>query len=182
MSASDGSIPVYGFKPLSPEVADCFPTEVVFSNYGGFVDALLIAKNYLGLSNSHVEHMIGLVAGHVDKNLGPSRIKNIGPTLFDDYLECFAVEFVMRVNPAAEKRMKTRWEGRNKKRVRPYAHSMSMAVMERAKGAFHKEKAEQLTNGRKKIAPERRSKIARRAAKARWRRPRLAPPIIAVGK
>jgi hypothetical protein len=172
------SIPVTSFKPPPRYVANCKPgatgiepmPSVTFSNYAEFVEALLAAKNYLDLSNEHVEHMIRLCAGHVDKNLGPSRAKNIGPALFDDYLECFAIRFRMEVNPEAFKRMEPRWEGRDKSRVRRYTHSISNAVMTRAKSVFHQEKSQQLANGRKKIAPKKRRAIARKAARARWRK------------
>jgi hypothetical protein len=156
----------------APGLLKPFPA-VTFSTYGEFVEALIAAKNYLNLSNQHIEQMFGLTIGQVDKNLGPSRVKNIGPMLFDCYLECLAVRFRMEPNPAAAERMAPHWEGRNASRIRVDAKPLSIAVLRRAKAAIFSDAGKRSAQVRPhKIPPAKRSSIARKAANVRWRRER----------
>jgi hypothetical protein len=140
---------------------------VTFSTYAEFIEALVAAKNYRNLSNQHIERMFGIT--NVDKYLGPSRSKNLGPMLFDAFLECFAVQFVMQPNPAAEERMRGHWEVRNTARIRANAKPLSIAVMRRAKALIFSENGRKGGSSRlKKVPPVRRQEIARNAALARW--------------
>jgi len=153
-----------------------WPT-VTFSTYAEFIEALVAAKNHRNLSNQHIERMFGIT--NVDKNLGPSRSKNLGPMLFDAYLECFAVQFVMQPNPAAEERMRQHWEARNTARVRVHAQPLGSAAMKAAQSVLASRNGKRGAMLRMfKTTPEKRTAIARKAARARWRgvrRARAAP-------
>jgi hypothetical protein len=106
-----------------------FPT-IVARNYSELVDALARVKNFLQLSNETVEAVGGLVKGHCDKLLGPSRSKKIGPQSLDLLLGALAIELVVRPNPDAAAKVASRWEKRNTKQVR---HTVSQAMIDRVR-------------------------------------------------
>lgn len=82
-------------------------------SYDALVDALVARKDELGLSNGLCDELLGYPCGTVDKYLGPSRVKSIGPTTFALFCELLAVQFRLETDPAALKRMGKRWESRN---------------------------------------------------------------------
>lgn len=144
-----------------------------FSNYDGMVQAFRTIKDKVGLSNGFCENIADLAPGHIDKVLGPTRVKNIGPFVFDVLTELLAVEFEMKINTDALKRMQPRWEKRDVRKIRVDAHVISKALITRAKPAIYKEVGAQLAEARKKIKPSVRRRIAKHAAKARWSKPQL---------
>lgn len=153
-----------------------FPA-ATFSDYDGMVAALAAAKNWLGLSNEVCEQIGGLTKGHIDKLLGPSRVKNVGPLTLDILLELFAVQFVMQPNPDAARRMESRWERRNRSQIRVAACRASIAQIEAIKPIIFGQNAQRGGHARAaSLTNEQRSRIARKAARARWRRSRAPPP------
>lgn len=110
-----------------------FP-ELIIRNHNDLADAFAAIRTHLDLSNEFCEALGGLTKDHINKTLGPTREKRIGPRTFDIFCELFAIEFVPRVNPEARLRMQKRWERRNKQQVRvPRPHSISKELLERAK-------------------------------------------------
>jgi hypothetical protein len=153
-------------------MAENFP-EAVIRKHADLADAFLAVKNHLGLSNELCEHLGGLCKGHVDKTLrAGTREKRIGAGVFDIFCELFAVEFCMRPNPEAIRRMQARWEGKNKHQVRVHTHAMSSAQIECAKSIIFKQIADRLSLHRQKIPRAKRSRIARHAIRARWKKSR----------
>lgn len=137
------------------------------------IEAFRAIKDILGLSNTFCDDTIGITAGHTDKVLGPTRAKGLSSFMFDNFSELFAVEFEMRINLDAAKRMQSRWEGRENGRIHVDSSRVSKRMMERAKPQVLKGFAQQGVAGRLTVLTgEHRSKIARKAAKTRWRRHR----------
>lgn len=138
------------------------------------VEVFRIMKERLGLTNEFIDDVGGLVKGHADKLLGPSESKNWGPTTFDLFCEMFAIEFRVHVDLDAAKRMERVWEGRERP-LFPHAKvtRISKKLIERAKPHVLQDFSRLGNAARNAMLPgEHRSKIARKAARARWRKPR----------
>ena len=160
-------------------------TNTDVTDYDSLIEALRSAKSARGLSDGSVDELGGLTRGHTEKVLGPSRTKNLSPMMLETLLGVLAVKLVLVDDPAAAARMEKRWDRRDEKRVRTDAHRVSMRMVERAKPAVFRQLSEKAAVARKsKISPKMRSKIARKAARARWhpqkRRERKSPPLAPV--
>lgn len=151
------------------------PGEViaVIRTQDDLIEALRKAKDMLGLSNQWCDAVGGLTAGHTDKVIGPSRTKSLSQMTFDLFCEMFAVELHMVVNMDAVQRMAARWEGRNASNVRVESNRVSAGLLERAKPHILMASAKHANAVRNEmLTREHRSKIARKAARARWRKKR----------
>jgi hypothetical protein len=154
---------------------DCEMTEpiAIVTGHESMVEAFRLAKERLGLSNAFCDDIGGLTAGHTDKILGPTRVKNLGPMTLDLFCEMFAVQFIMVTNIEAAKRMEPRWEGRESTHVRIEPVRVSKAIIERAKPHVlreHLKKANAARNAQ--LSCEQRTEIARKAGRARQRKAR----------
>lgn len=139
-------------------------------SYDDLIDAFRARKAEIGLSNEECERLGGVTKGHIDKMIGPSRIRNLTPMMFDLFCEMFAIEFHMKPNIEAAERMESRWERRDVSRVHVDTHTIGKALIERVKPALFKEIAARLTEGRKRIKPSTRRRLARQAIRARWKK------------
>ena len=135
----------------------------------GLIEALRARKNELELANSAVDELGGLCAGHADKVLGPSRTKGLTAMTLDTLLGVLALKLVVIEDPEAAARMVDRWGIRSKAHVRANAHRVSKKVLESARPVIFRELSAKATEGRKAIPAEKRSAIARQAARARWK-------------
>jgi hypothetical protein len=149
------------------------------SSFPGFIvhehidiaDGLRALQNFRGISNEELEHLTGLTRGHVDKMLGPSRTKAIGKSSLGWILRALGGQFVLMRDLQQEAIMRARWQGRNSSQVRVNAHPLSIVVLRRAVPVIFANYSRKGALARlAKIPAEKRSKIARRAAKARWHR------------
>jgi hypothetical protein len=145
----------------------------IIRTYEGMLEAFHARKAGLGLSNEECERLAGLTKGHLDKQIGPSRVRNITPMMFDVLCELFAVELHLVVNVEAAERMAARWERRDDRAVRVNASVISKSLIDKAKPVIFREIGVQLREARKKLKPSTRRRIARQAARARWRRRKL---------
>ena len=146
-----------------------FPRLIV-RNFVELADALVVLKNHRGLSNEALEGLAGLGGGHVDKLLGPARVKNIGKNSLPWMLAALAGRLVLELDPEQEKLMRSRWEQRNNKQIRVNAHPVSIAIVRRVAPIIFAELARKAAVARlQKIPQHQRIKIARGAARARWR-------------
>lgn len=155
-------------------VAEHGDVVAIVRRYQDFVEVFRMMKERLGLTNEFCDDAGGLVKGHTDKILGPSETKNWGPTTFDLFCEMFAIEFRVHIDLAAAERMQAVWEGR-KRPLYPNAKvaRISKKLIERAKPHVMQQMGR--VGAAKKmvmLSAEHRSKIARKAAKARWRKQR----------
>lgn len=140
------------------------------------LEAFAARKAELELSNDFVDEVGGLTRGHCDKVLGPTRAKRLSPMTLDLFLEVFALEIVVRPNAEAMARMETRWEQRKPDRVRIEPNRVSRRILRRAGPLIFKEMGKiggQVRNHM--LTPKHRRQIARKAARARWKRAKADP-------
>lgn len=151
------------------------PTETiaVVRTHEDITEVFRMMKERLGLTNKWCDDVGEFVEGWTDKVLGPSEAKKWGPKSFDKFVEMLAIEFVVRVNVHAAARMEEIWEGRIRPIDLPKNKRVSAKAIERAKPHVLRSFSELGNAARNKMLPaEHRSKIARKAARARWRKPR----------
>lgn len=157
------------------------------------VDLLAARKEALGLSNAFVDQRWDYAPGMTDKYLGPAREKTLGRQSLDDLMQVLGVSLVIVEDVKKIQQEADGWE----ERKRGYAHSprVSKKSIERAKPVIFSQmgtksgakRNAQLTVwcaskiGRKggratarKRTKEQRSQAARKAALARWRKPKRA--------
>lgn len=137
--------------------------------YEDLVDYIRARKDDLGLSNAFVDEFCGMTPGYCDKLLGPSGTKGLSRFTLDYFFAALAFELVPRPNAEQEAMMRPRWEGREKSQVR-VPRRVSKAIMERARPMLLAILAK--SGGLKRAAclpGKRRSEIARKAARVRWR-------------
>lgn len=159
----------------------------VVSDYDGFIEALIALKYERSLTDSMIEELELLPDGWLGKIFGPARIKNVGPKSFDALLNVLAVDIVFVPNPerlAALERRRQRLQG-DGKRERPAQDTSREAylgkkTMKRVTPAVLRSMSKQGNEARNaKVSPERRSQIASRAGRARWKRRREARRLMA---
>ncbi|WGR74328.1 MULTISPECIES: hypothetical protein [unclassified Bradyrhizobium] len=145
----------------------------VVTDHESLREAFRVAKALRNLSNAFCDDAGDFAEGHVDKCLGPTAARGIGPTTFDEFCKMFAVKFVMVPDLECEAAMQGVWQGRENRNVRDNAHRMSKELLARAQPLIFKEMSRRAAAARKiKIAAPLRAKIARRAARARWKKAR----------
>jgi hypothetical protein len=135
------------------------------------IDALAARKDALGFSNALLEEVGGFATGHIDKILGPTRLKKPSLSVLDALADMLAVSFVMVHDEEKKKRMATRWEERRQDQVRNNGR-VSQVAIRRARPFVLAENARK--GGLKRWAgstPEERTAAARKAAAARWGSP-----------
>lgn len=145
----------------------------VVRRHQDFVEVFRLMKERLGLTNEFIDNAGGLTKGHADKILGPSSTRGPGPTTFDLFCELFAIEFRVHIDDAALKRMEQVWEGR--KRPVEYSENsrISVKLIEKAKPHVFREMQKRSTASKMTCSTaEHRSRIARKAAKSRWKKHR----------
>lgn len=154
-------------------VADHGEVIAVVRRHQDVTEVFRMMKERLGLTNAFIDDAGGLTDGHTDKILGPSESKSWGPTTFDLFCEMFAIEFHVHVDMAAVKRMEAVWEGRKRPAEYSETKRVSAKLLEKAKPHVlraHLKAANTARNAM--LSCEHRSQIARKAAKARWRKVR----------
>lgn len=155
-------------------IADKGEVIAVVHRHSDLIDVFRMMKERLNLTNEFCDDVGGLTKGHTDKILGPTESKNIGPVTFDLFCEMFAIEFHVKIDMEAVKRMEAVWEGRERP-LYPDARvkRISKKLIERAKPHVAQQMGR--AGAAKKmvmLSAEHRSKIARKAARARWRKRR----------
>jgi hypothetical protein len=138
------------------------------------VDAFRARKEALGLSNEAVEHLIPLAAGHCDKVLGPSGTRGLSQTTLDGMLNALGLKLLVAIDPEQVARMRSRWEGRDLRQVRPPA-KVAAALIARARPAVLRELGRRAGQARwRGIDPKLRSRLMSELARLRWDASRVA--------
>lgn len=149
------------------------PDEViaVIRRHQDFTEVFRAMKERLGLSNEFIEKCGDMAPGHIDKIFGPSGAKNWGPTTFDFFCELLGIEFHAKIDLDAVKRMEGVWEKR--KRAPTENSRISRKLIEKAKPHVLQGLAKCGNDARNAmLTGEHKSRIARKAAKSRWRKER----------
>lgn len=136
-------------------------------------DGFRAMQNALGLSNAWLDDAGGFGDEQISKYLGPSRAKQIGPWTFQMLCSLLAVEWRAHVDVDRARIMALQWEARKPQYVQPLARAPSKAIMERATPHVLTASGKHANAVRNRIlTPEHRTAIARKAARARWRKRR----------
>lgn len=138
----------------------------------GLIELYRQRKDELGLTNEWFDEYSGLARGHVGKLLGDARAKNLGATTIHAMNCSLAVKFVMVVDVEQAAVMQPRWEKRERP-LQAMLNRLSMRAFERAKPHVMREVGRaggkaSASARMSKLTKAKRSKIARKAARARW--------------
>lgn len=159
-------------------------TEVVTSflgsaqSYDELIEALRARKAQLELSDSMVDLIGGLTRGHTEKILGPSRTKKLSPMTIDVLLATLAVKICLIEDVEAAKVMEGRWEERVANHVRSTANRASQRIVAQAKPHIFRDLGKKSAPARMRcLTAEHRSRIARKAAKSRWKKHKSASAL-----
>lgn len=148
----------------------------IVRSYDDLVAAFRAIKERLGLTNAACDRLANIGEGATDKALGPSQAKNMGPLTFNAFCWLFAVQFEMRIDPEQVRVMEQHWENSEAPRWFPKEkmnRRISRDLVERAKPLVLKDFAHVGNAARNAmLTGEHKSKLARKAAKARWRKRR----------
>lgn len=169
-------------KPVTSRVP--VPTEIiaVVRSHEDITEVFRMMKERMGLTNKFCDDVGDFVEGWTDKVLGPSEAKKWGQKSFDKFCEMFAIEMHVKVNVKAAARMAEIWEGRIRPIDLPKNKVVSAKLIERAKPHVLQGLAKIGNDARNAmLTGEHRSKLARKAARARWRKKRVKPARSAVG-
>lgn len=151
-----------------PSQIAVIPT-ITFSDTAGMIDAMRTIKNYLELSNSAVDTLCGFTPGHTDKLLGPTNSKRFSALSWNALIWCLASTCTITIDIEKAKAMADHWEKRDASRYRPNASVISKVILKRAKPLILKAQTHNARMARAMgTPPEKRSKIARKAARVRW--------------
>ena len=137
--------------------------------YRDLLEAISALKNERGLSHETVEDICGLTRGHWDKVFGPNGEKRMGWMMFDLIPAALGFKIRLELDDAQAKLMQARWERRNEKQIRVRSPEINRMLLEHAKTEVFSE-----LNRRRHLmlSGSIRSKIARKAARARWEKRR----------
>jgi hypothetical protein len=147
-------------------------------SYDSLIEALRTRKAQLELSDSMVDVIGGLTRGHTEKILGPSRTKKLSPMTMDVLLATLAVKICIVEDVDAAKIMEGRWEQRVANHVRTVAGRVSKRIVEQAKPHLYRQLQLKSSAAKMKcFTAEHRSRIARKAAKSRWKKRKSASAL-----
>lgn len=144
----------------------------VVQNYDDFIAGIKSRFAAIGVTYREFEATFGFASGHVGKLLGDARVRKIGPHTFDGFLEYLACDLVLVDNPERRARMEQFWQ----KRVRGDYSAQRQALVgkvtiNRMFPVIAREMQKRSTAAK---SPATRRRVARTAARARWKNRRKA--------
>jgi hypothetical protein len=104
----------------------------IIRSHDDLADYLHFRRNQLGLSNEALEQLCGMTKGHVDKLMGPARVKTLSKYTLDCLLAALAIQLIPEPDLAGEAKMQGRWERRDEVQVRTVGR-VSDVVMQRVR-------------------------------------------------
>lgn len=150
------------------------------TNYGDLIRAFRERATALGMTDKTIEEIGGFTGGHVGKLLGAARTKSLGPLTLGMMLGALGLKFVIVEDAEATARIKARFDPSVKSKRMPMAMSIDIQpeLMQAIYSDHFKRIAPLAAEARRtKISPYRRKLIARKAAKARWKKDRNKPSM-----
>jgi hypothetical protein len=137
-------------------------------DYGELIDALRGRVDELGLTMQTLDDLSGVQQGYCAKILGPAQSKSLGPISLGCLLQALGLSLQVVEDPEAVAMIGHRWERRAPAH---HASRVSKAAMARILPLILRHLASRGGKARHtKLTSEERSRIAREAARARWRR------------
>jgi hypothetical protein len=145
---------------------------VVYS-YTDLQSLLRLRAEQLGISRELIDQISGLPAGYAGKILSANPTKRLGPDTIGPMLGTLCVKLVMVEDECALAKYGRRMVPRDNIQARNAAHAYP-ARMDRIRHEIQRALAVLGGNARSaKLSPEHRKRIARIAARARWKKRRL---------
>jgi len=142
----------------------------IVTDYSSLHAALRARAESLHVSRETVDHIAMLPDGYAAKLLAPEPIKILGKLSLGGVLEALGVKLVLVEDVEAMAKFAKKRVERDEKSVR----KLNMVSMANATWLWTSKTARKLTKLRMdKISPDRRSRIARKAARARWRKAKI---------
>jgi hypothetical protein len=137
-----------------------------FDSYVGMLDAIRARVNELQVTGTGLDQFVGLPIGYFSKVAGARPIRRLGMTSFAPILNGLGLTCQFIENPELTARLKNRVAPRNASYVRTMPADAGITftarMLKRIRRRGGQARMAQLT-------PEQRSKLARKAALARWR-------------
>jgi hypothetical protein len=138
-------------------------------------DRLRERKDALWLSDAVVDELGGLTHGHAGKILGPSHTKSMGRFSLDVLSQVLGVSFLVIEDIDKTRLMERRWEKRQECYAVPIGGAnrrrASAKLIEHVKPLVMRELGKLGAAARNaNLSAEKRSKLARRASRARWKK------------
>lgn len=149
------------------------------ANYDDLIRAFRERASALGMTDKIIEEIGGFTGGHVGKLLGAKRTKSLGGLSFGMMLGALGLKFAIIEDEEATARIKRRFDPSVKSKRMPMAMSIDLSPeLMRAIFADHFRRiAPAAAEARRtKITPFRRRQIAKKAARARWKKPKPSMP------
>lgn len=150
------------------------------STYDDLIRALRVRASELGMTDKIIEEIGGFTGGHVGKLLGAARTKNLGPLTLGMMLGALGLKFAIIEDEEATRRIKARFDFSEKSKRMPtiVRIDVSPEVLQTVFSDHFKRISRLGVAARmEKMTPRQRSQSARKAAKARWKRPRNKPSM-----
>jgi hypothetical protein len=141
----------------------------VLRTYDDILSTLRARRDELDVPNEVVDEITGLTRGHTSKVISPHPTKLLGPVSWNLWaalgLKVVAIEDPIAL---AKAKRSSYWQRRRQPQVLP------ACPYPRAPGQFTTANAGEMAHRRAAaLSPQKRSRIARKAAKARWHKPRV---------
>lgn len=134
-------------------------------DYDGLIEALKRRACELDLTNQTIDELAGLQSGYTGKLFGPRQGRSLGGVSFGLMLQTLGVGVVLVEDPEALARIAARYE---KRKVAP--RMLPNRSIPKATWLLGTRQARKLNKIRtEKLTPAKRSAIAKKAAKTRWK-------------
>lgn len=168
----------------SPEKPVDVPIEAplaTVTDYDGLIVALIARMKQLGLTVQLIDELALLPDGNAGKIFGPARVKNLGPKSLGGMLDVMCAKMILVSDPAALERLEIRRKRLidDGKRVRPVVATVRTASlgkiqMKRVTPAVMREMQVRSRDTYRHVTKaSTRRRVARTAARARWKWQRL---------
>lgn len=139
----------------------------VVTGYQGFIAALRARKVEMGMSDKDLEYVGGLASGHVSQVLTRGAPKALGPLSFGRVLRGLGLELHVVENTELTAAARAQYNKRDESQVRVRA----IAIKPKPTWLLNRRKARELRHRQLQMfTPQERSRIARKAARNRWKR------------
>jgi hypothetical protein len=147
----------------------------VCTDYESLLVALRARADALNVSRATLDDVSGLASGYTAKLLAQPPIKSLGAVSLGPMLGALGIAIVLVEDPDAMRRVASRMVGRNNSQVRVLTGGKHNGITIKLSLRHMKKLAKLATAARKaKIPRWRRIKIAKQAARARWKRSKRA--------
>lgn len=152
-------------------------------SYDDLIRALRERATALGMTDKTIEEIGGFTGGHVGKLLGAKRTKSLGGLSFGMMLGALGLKFAIIEDEEQTARIRKRFDPSEKSKrelsdAQPLRIPLSADIARAILSEFARENGRASYRVRmQKHTPEQRSKYARKAAKARWKKGRNKPSM-----